>query len=50
MRFEHGFWIMTSKEYESWMQDFNHIMENPNSGDELIAMAVQFNNQIAIED
>lgn len=50
MRFENGFWIMNSNEYAVWCEDYERIMNDPNSSDELLMMMEDMNNRIAIED
>ena len=50
MTYCNGYWIMTSAQYDNWIIQYNKIMDDPNSSDELLEMTEQFNNQIAIED
>lgn len=50
MKFENGFWVMTSAEYDAWMVEYDRIMSDPNSSDELLMMAEQFTEAIAIDN
>ena len=50
MTYCNGFWVMTSKQYDEWRVQYEEIMNDPNSSDELLQMAEQFNDAIAIED
>ena len=50
MTYCNGFWVMTSKQYDEWRVQYEEIMNDPNSSDELLQMTEQFNDAIAIED
>lgn len=50
MTYCNGFWVMTPAQYNEWMAQYNKIKCDPNSSDELLEMAEQFNNQITIKE
>lgn len=49
MKFESGFWVLTGAEFEQWVEQYEQIMNDPNSSDELLTLTQEFNDLIAIE-
>lgn len=47
---EFGYYVMTSAEYDNWMEKYNTIMDDPNSPDALLVQMEEINDMIAIED
>lgn len=50
MTFENGYWIMNNTQYAVWLLNYNRIMNDPESSDELVQAAEQLMEQIAIEN